>query len=866
MSWPAHPRDDAPPAEWARFYRSLGWLPLPVRCEEDLESYATWLAKEAIREVEETGRRLTAEDKDRLRAEAREDAFSPRSARAPMVPWRKRWEPVTDTEIDAWWGKGAGKRGPKRGIWVAMGRLTYGAPAGAVAPMAVDVDPRSGGEAEPWMGNGGPIARTPRGGVHALHVWDPSVPCEVSPRGPAIGVDVRSEGGGIVVPSGLSSRGRTWERWEPLSLPPAALLSWAAARGTAGTRGATGQTAPAPAGAGVGASAGTRAATGGIAEVLSTAAPDGSRNATAAQIVGMLARPKAIPEDALEPALAMLAEAGGFDLDEWRRVLTRGPRNEEHAVAFLLAWNDRRADPSWTVGRCTRTARNLWRTAQRRDPNVGAEDLHHGEEWGGGFALPGGVVEAEAEAGTGVEMTAAATVEPLAILPALPPEQVIVRKTADPLAIPDLFCIDLQVAYTPDDMEADLAVTPISLGQLPPWRHFDDSEDREAAFGYGLGPWLDASLAGGLTRGSFISIGALTAKAGKTTWMQQAIDGLTIESAMRLRAEVARRDGRPLATGDLDDGGPVILSFWLTEMEKHKDISRRMVGRYLEIDTSFWSRGTSAHLAPGIQQVSMRYGIPDPRAAAMAASMRTRRWLDTPMTPLALARALTVNLDPATIPRPKNRGRMTRDPRRGVGLLDLTARAIERRCDLFAEHWQIERSRLLPIVVLDPVQRWIDAAGEDRLTALNEIIHEARELAHGRQWIVMATSDTTKAGAGSDKDMTGDPAALAASAFAGSQNLAHEPDTVIVLHAEQVDPPTSGPRIVEVPVQVRVCLCRRAAAGPPLPYRWLPHYGRYYAIDPANAPKKGEVSPHHAIPSGPPMVRRGRPKKHGGTT
>ena len=696
---------------------------------------------------------------------------------------------------------------------------------------------------------------------------------------------MRAEGGGIVVPSGSSSPGRTWERWEPLSPAPAALLSWAAARGTAGTRGATGsagQAAPAGSvgGAGVGASTGTRAAMGGIAEVLSAMAPDGSRNATAAQIVGMLARPKAISEDALEPALDLLAEAGE-NVDEWRRVLTRGPRNEEHAVAFLLAWNDRRADPSWTVGRCSRTARSLWRTASRRDPNAGAEDLHHGEDWGSGYSLPGGqVIDAGAveaalgEDGAGGEERAESTslaavgsaaAGSLDIRPALPAD-VVVRKTPDPLAIPDLFCIDLQVAYTPDDMDADLAVTPISLGHLPPWRHFDDSEDREASFGYGLGPWLDSSLAGGLTRGSFLSIGALTAKAGKTTWMQQAIDGLTIQSAMRLRGMLARRDGRPLADGDLDDGGPIVLPFWLTEMEKHKDISRRMVGRYLEIDTSFWSRGTSAHLAPGIQQVSMRYGIPDPRAAALAASMRTRRWLDTPMTPLALARTLTVNLDPATIPRPKNRGRMTRDPRRGVGLLDLTARAIERRCDIFAEHWQIERSRLLPIVVLDPVQRWIDAAGEDRLTALNEIIHEARELAHGRQWIVMATSDTTKAGAGSDKDMTGDPAALAASAFAGSQNLAHEPDTVIVLHAEQVDPPTSGPRIVEVPVQVRVCLCRRAAAGPPLPYRWLPHYGRYYAIDPANAPKKGEVSPHHAIPSGPPMVRRGRPKKHGGTT
>ena len=860
MIWPPQPVASAPPLEWARFYLSLGWLPLPTRCDADIDSYARYLADEERRSRVDAGRKVFDADIEAIKAQAREDAEATR--RAPMVPWRAR-SAVTAIEVDAWWGKGAGKRGPKRGIWVAMGRLSEGAPAGSLAPMAVDVDPRHGGDSSPWEDNGGPLSRTPGGGIHALHVWDSRIPTATAPNSPGPGIDVRASGGGIVVPSGISSPGRSWERWEPLVGAPEALVTWALGHGArAAVRGAGASVAA----GGAAASSGSRAATGGIAAVLASPAPDGTRNATAAQIIGMLARPKAIPEDALEPALALLREAGHEDIEGWRRILTRGPRDEETAVIFLAAWNAVRADPSWTMGKVVRTARSLWRTAQRRDPRAGAEDLHHGEEWSTSYATPAGAVALGDDASPGDDMSRAiATVLPAIAVPttpALPSDQVVMRKVPDPLAIPDLFCIDLQEAYTPDDMEADLAVTPVSLAALPPWRHFDNSSDLISPYGYGMGPWFDASLAGGLVRGSFLSVGALTAKAGKTTWLQQAIDGLILQSSLRLRAHFARLDGRPLADGDLDDGGPILCAFWLTEMEKHRDLARRMVGRYLEVDTSFWSRGTQAHLAPGIQQVSIRYSL-DPEAAAIAVSKRVRQWVDNPISTLALMRRLTVNLDPAQIPRPKMRGRGARDPRRGVGLLDLTARAIERRVQMLAEEWQVDPSRFLPVIVLDPVQRFVDASGEDRLTAINEIVHEARGLAHGKHWIVAATSDTTKAGAGSDKDMDGDPAALAASAFAGSQNLAHEPDTVIVLHAEQVDPPSSGPRIVEVPVRVRVCLCRRAAAGPALPFRWQPHYGRYFAIDPAHAPRKGESHAHQAAPpmSGQIFKRRGRPKK-----
>ena len=871
--WPALPADDAPPLEWARFYRDrLGWIVLPTRCAADMEELAEWTARRYLADEATAGRVVDDEARARIIGEAKEEAA--RTKRAPMVRFRER-SAVSDDEIDAWWGAGSKGRGEQRGIWVAMGRLSDAPPAtqggerrwGALV-CAVDVDPRAGGDEGPWADNGGPLARTPGGGVHALHLWQSSIPCATSPHGPAIGVDVRAGGGGIVVPSGPSSPGRRWERWEEPGFAPRGLTEWADGRGTTALRERASAVATGPRNPG-------GKATSNLAEALTQSAGDGSRNGTAAIIVGMLARQKAIPEDALEPALALLAEdgVGAKALEHWRLILTRGPRTEEHAIAFLSAWNAQRADPSWPWRRAERTARSLWKTAAMREPDAGGVDGHHlAAAWSTAYAgppqddapmirraLPAPPLSAAPMIDVDARPSAAAITSPLTpppasqpfeVITALPHEQVIRRMEPQPIAIPPGFCVDLSEAFPTSRFREDRLVTPISIDVLPTWLQFDDREDHTAPYGYGVGPWLNESLGGGFRRGSFVSLGALTAKAGKTTFLQQIADGLVLLSAQRL---IAHRNG---AAGE----DQIFLIHWLTEMETHADLSYRMIGRYLGIDTSFWGRGTAAHTTPGIQSLALSFDI-DPRVIAVACDKRVERWLDDPHSLLSVARSLCVNMDPAMIPRGKKK-KFSADPRRGNELLDLTARAIEERVQRFAERERIEPRRIVPIVVLDPVQRFIDPGDGDRLGALNEMIHGARELAHVKRWLVFATSDTTKGGADTDKDLTGDPAALAAKAFGGSINLAHEPDTVVVLHAEQVDPPLSGPRIVNVPVSVRVCLCRRASAGPPVPFMWKPHLGRYTAIDPADAPRKGESKTAQIEP--PKMEtykRRGRPKK-----
>lgn len=856
MRWPTlktAPAADGPPVAWARWYRDvLGWLVLPTRCDEDVEGYRAYLLRKAIREAEAKGR---VSDDLIAKLQRETDVEAEKSRKGPMVKWTGR-DSVSNIEIDAWWGNGAGDRGAKRGIWVAMGAVDTRVGAGRPV-IAVDVDPRSGGMPERWAREVGPIARTPSGGLHLLCLPAAEVSCSVGEVGP--GVDVRALGGGIVVPSGLSSPGRTWERWEaPVEAPEE--VRKAKPRADVGRK-----ERPVAAAGGTAAVATSAPAASTFAECLAATAPDGTRNATAASLVGILARPCSIPEDAVEAALTMLADAGEADAEGWRTALTRGPRDEEDAVAFLRAWNATRCDPPWTDGHCERVARSLWKTADRREGgNAGAEDLGVGEVWapeagpsladirarlhlgaavndasGGSSDAPGGGEEKFGADGS--EPTAPGTEE------ATGPR---VRAPA-PLVIPDGFCIPLWDGYSLDDIHADMDVEPISIAYLPRWLGWDEKEDAGAAYGYGLGPWFDESVAGGLNRGSFWSLGALTAKAGKTMFLGQLVEGLTLLSAMRL----AGRTGEPDA-----DTLPIILPFWITEMQKHRDVAHRMIGRYLGIDISMIGRGKRGYNAPGIRQMALRNGLP-PEVVMIAARKRIDRHLGDPASLLAMMGGsgpggLTVNIDPQSLP-PKRGGRHAENPRLGAALLERTEAAVVARVAAFAAAWEIDPDRIIPLLILDPPHRFIDAAGEDRLTALNLVIHKAREMAHERRWIVVCTSDTTKSGAAEEKILDGDPAKLAAAAFAGSQNLAHEPDTIIVLHAEEKTP-DEGHYIVERPVWVRVCLCRRSSPGPALPFTWEPHTGRYTARDPS---AKDSGVPKEVGPRTPPKKRSGRPPK-----
>jgi hypothetical protein len=123
----------------------------------------------------------------------------------------------------------------------------------------------------------------------------------------------------------------------------------------------------------------------------------------------------------------------------------------------------------------------------------------------------------------------------------------------------------------------------------------------------------------------------------------------------------------------------------------------------------------------------------------------------------------------------------------------------------------------------------------------------------------MATSDTTKGGSGADKDMSGDVGVLANNAFAGSINLAHEPDTVIAIRADKPVLIGSG-GVTKRDVEVRVCYSRRGGLDTVIPFEWQTWNGRYFPQDPKILEDKSQEPARTT--STPNIRHRGRPPKH----
>jgi len=841
--WPSPeslPRDTDSPLAWARFYASLGMIILPTPCAADLEAAVEVNLRAEIEALAAAGEPASAEKKAEIRKaiEAEVSRFVKAPGTKTLIGWRGRDRAPTEDEIDQWWGASAGAAGPLRGIWARTGLG-----AGGAAPLAVvDVDTKHGGDVAPWRHDSDMVALTPSGGVHAWYLDDGSVPSRGARPGEAWpGVDLRGTGGGVVLPSGRSSPGRRWLSWsEPATLSEQArAVIDARARGGGGISGATLDRSARLAGT--------------VGAALQEVATDGTKHATAGQIVGILARPFGLPADVVDPALAVLADDGAdeADLERWRHLFTHGPRTVEHAIEFLGAWNRQRCSPSWTDRKVRSAAIGFWGTANRREGgNAGAFDMAR-LEFSSGMEEPTIVDEQAAEASAASEPASAPSMP--ATAPAITAPQRPAIILPEPVKLPAEFAMPLSVARTWDSISAELALSPISVETLPPWLDWRGVPDLTSGpYGYGLGPWFNTSIGRGLRRGSFIAIGALLAKGGKTSLLGQWVEGLIHQGAQRLLG--VHEAAKPWAKDErfTDDGGPIYLAVWLTEMEKHIDLDNRLIGRYLGVDWSFIGLGVDGYLAPGIQDLAYKIGgDADPRAVAMMTSKVIQNHI-TNMGPLAMARALTINIDPSKIPRKKS-GRHAEDPRLGQRLLETVCEVVDATVDSLAVEHAIDRSRFLPILVVDPIHRFVDASGEDRITAINVTCSAMRSIAQERKWIVFFTNDTTKGTAAGDKGLEGDPAALAAAAMAGSQELSHQPEMVVVVHADQNN--ASGTRTRIVPVQVRVCLSRRAPPGDPLPFLLTSHLGRYVAVDPARA-----ADPCETMSPGL-NKRRGRPPK-----
>lgn len=710
------PTMNDPPLTWARFYRSLGWIPLPIASRRDVPDEAEHATR----------------------------------AKRPMLRWGGGvWiaQPPTDEQVLEWWGQDDG-----RGIFLLTG------PGSGLT--VIDVDTYKGGSSAPWESLATVIANTARGGVHLYFAESPTAKTDNDQRAP--GVDIRGKGGGVVAPSGTGSAGREFVRFE-LPLAPYPEPAKPAAPPTMSTGGATLTFKIDPAKAGS------------FADVVSTTRRDGTKNASAKEIVGMLCRPVPLPADALAAALALLDGTAEEEAlrPSWEGLLMAPMiRPQAFVVQFLLAWNSVRCDPPWPDDKVVQVAASLWRTASSS------------------------------------EATAPPTADAPTTEPPAPPR----------VGTEDAYfeCLSTSGAegWGIDEIEADFEREPLDWASLPGNLDYAGHPDASAPYGNGIGSWLNEGLGGGLTPGYFLVIGAKRAKGGKTAFTDQALTGLGMAGA---KAYLAALKG--------EDAGPIMIPFVLSEMPL-KDLEQRGAARYIGCDQSIFRRGRSAHLAPGIIAWANKARVsPEQMLAQTQNRMRSEARKDSLFN---VARRLRRYINPTRFPVGE---------RLGSKLLEHVAAIIRHRRAQVAQETGRSVNDIWPLLFVDPLQRYGDHEGGD-VTSIDVVLNGLRAIANDDRVIVIATSDTNKVSASEGPPKKKEekllPDAMVAKVTRGTYAIGHIPDATIAIEVEPGNV-SQDPNELERRALVYVGLSRwSAGSDEPYPFRYFPRTGRFLPIEPAS--------------------------------
>lgn len=353
-------------------------------------------------------------------------------------------------------------------------------------------------------------------------------------------------------------------------------------------------------------------------------------------------------------------------------------------------------------------------------------------------------------------------------------------------------------AYGLEELASDEQCELLDLSTLPPWPSL-----RAPEHGHGLGRWLGQRL-GGVRPGEVVMIGASTAKAGKTAFLMQLADGLALRTA-----DIVREDKR----------APLTPVFVCSEMSSQQ-LAWRSIARWTGYDSRIYRAGRTA-----VQLLT--------ESTFHGDTMQARHEVETAF------KSAKVALDPGQLfgaSREFMRDLKPGTRQQGPALLDHVARLVGA--------WRRELTRrydreVWPIVVLDPIQRWQEH-GANEIDALNELTEVLNGFCLDEGWIVLLTSDSTKAAATGQHARDG--AGLldqARSSFRGSYKLQHVVSHGIYLHR----PEPEEPDLVEAVVAIQ----RWGSGMPPWPrYRWELKTGRFVAQPPvvltSDAPANGHSS------------------------
>lgn len=804
------PADDAPPIEWARFYRDhCGWIVLPTAGPRDVLAYAISVHNEAIASYAAYHGDVPEDVSLAMWDHAREiaDATLGRPIGYIYNAWIAKVTTaadVTDEMLRYAWEPLERSRGPReeadrRGICILPNRSSRGLPV-----CLVDVDPRHGGDNEgEWgMRLPGPKASTPNGGVHTLMI---ATGKETASADLGPGVDVVAGGGTTIpLPAGSATPGRRWLRWEPPVVAPDALRQ----RGKK-------KAPPRPSAVATTREPGDDLEEDGrAASIISTEVGDGERNWAASIIVGILARPRACPDDFVRACLDLLAEyhADIADADyvraeqaRWQAALTRGPRDAEFAAEVLGVWAHVR-DTSrfpWSTRKTNAVARSLWKTCDRREEGrAGAEDFSVGPvlgTWPTHWAPlpappnpPPAATDAPDHAPPHAEQEPRHDAPPP--YPPPSPEQAAAAIAASAVPPspawrggidPRTYTLSLSESYTDDDIDRDMDREPIQIGRVFPAIDFLTGEPLDGRpesllppVWHGWGEHVAAAM-GGLAGGDFIVIGAAGAGAGKTWFVGWLVHGLALATAARILGLPGYKDA------------PVVLPVWVSEMPKKGELYLRAAVSHLGFDMSCVTAGRRAHESAGVLAHAARLPNWTPQQVVDRARQAERLHGRDPRLPLCTARYRVIKeIALGRLPRLTRRMGVTLDHRSGATLVDHLADSVDTFRDSLAADAGVSSDKVLPVVVIDPAQRFAGTGSSERqmidalLTAANETL--CRELGAA----VIVTSDTTKAAVRSastiDVFLSAPRGPLGADIFAGSQGIEHHATTTVAIQAEPV--------------------------------------------------------------------------------
>jgi hypothetical protein len=338
-------------------------------------------------------------------------------------------------------------------------------------------------------------------------------------------------------------------------------------------------------------------------------------------------------------------------------------------------------------------------------------------------------------------------------------------------------------AYGIEELEKDRGRELVSIATLPGW-------PGSSGNGHGWGKELNQALGGGICPGYSLAIGAATAKAGKTSLLMQLAVGLSLRTAELIE----NRKPGPLT--------PVLVC---SEMSAQA-LTWRALARWTGYDSRIFRAGKNAqdlyiegkptemdraeHVAKAWQAAedALTEGL-------FAESRRYMRGLSPHHKHLG-GRALMEHLESMV----------------GAWVMDLKAQYNR-------EVW--------PVVVLDPIQRWTDSNLKE-LEALGGLVEALGTATEKHGWIVLMTSDATKATAtrSADQEKPIDPKTLAAEVFRGSYKLQHLCDAAICLMADDGKDEDGS-----APMKLVFALNRWGPDHLKSRYRWQRKTGRFEVVE-----------------------------------